>query len=166
MLISNRIKIKITAILIIFEAIGLLAQNGIAPQDESFDPAVLKEPPLPIMDNTLIYEIATDLQPPTVKPQNTPSDSAIYVEKMGWKIQVFSTSDYFLADSVYQKAQRKFENIAVEKVFNLPYYKIRVGNCVTREEAERLLSRALELNFPDAWVVRTQIRINAKTDIY
>lgn len=158
-------RIKTTAILVLLSAVSLLAQVEIAPQDESFDPAVLKEPPLPMLDNTLIYEIVSDLKPPTVKAK-VPADSIVYVEKMGWKVQLFSTSDYFLADSVYREVQRKFEITAVEKVFNLPYYKIRVGNCTTREEAERLLTRALELRYPDAWVVRTQVKIIVKEGIY
>jgi len=158
-------RIKTTAILVILLTAGLLAQAQVAPQDESFNPVVLKEPPLPMLDNTLIYEIATDLKTPAAKPQ-APADSVEYVEKMGWKVQVFSTSDFFLADSIHRKAQCQFENIEVEKVFNLPYYKIRVGNCITREEAERLLSRAQELHYPDAWVIRTQIKIVVKEDFY
>lgn len=134
-------------------------------QDESFDPSVLKEPPLPMLDNTLIYEIVTDLKTPVAKSE-TPVDSVGYVEKMGWKVQVFSTSDFFLADSIYRQVQQRFENIEVEKVFNLPYYKIRVGNCVTREEAERLLSRAVELNYPDSWVIKTQIKIVIKKEVF
>lgn len=158
-------RIKTTVILVILLTGGLLAQTQIAPQDESFNPVVLKEPPLPMLDNTLIYEIVTDLKTPVAKSQ-APADSVEYVEKMGWKVQVFSTSDFFLADSIYRDVQRQFENVEVEKVFNLPYYKIRVGNCVTREEAERLLNRAQELHYPDAWVIRTQIKIIVKEDIF
>jgi len=159
-------KIKAVAFFIILGAVNLPAQNGIAPQDENFDPAVLKEPPLSILDNTLIYEIVTDLKTPVINPKSASADSVTYVEKMGWKVQVFSTSDYFLADSVYQLAQQKFENIDIERVFNLPYYKIRIGNCVTREEAESLLAQALQLRFPDAWVIRTPIRIMVKKDSF
>jgi len=161
----NRMRIKNTVILVLLCAAGLFAQEKVAVQDESFNPSVLKEPPLPMLDNSLIYEIVTDLKAPLNKPR-IPADSVEFVEKMGWKVQVFSSSDFFLADSVFRDAQRQFVNHEVEKVFNLPYYKIRVGNCITREEAERLLTRAQELRYTDAWVIRTQIRVVAREDIF
>jgi len=154
-----------TVFLILFSFASLLSQEIIAPQDESFDPAILKEPPLPMLDNTLIYEIVTDLKP-LAKPIKDVTDSVAYVEKMGWKVQVFSSSDYFLADSVYRTLQGQFGNSEVEKVFNLPYYKIRIGNCATREEAERLLIRAQELGYRDAWVIRTQVKMTVKEGFF
>jgi hypothetical protein len=158
-------RIKTIVCLTIILTAGLLAQTGIRPQDESFDPGVLKEPPLPLLDNTLIYEIVTDPKAPAARSE-TPDDSVRYIEKMGWKVQVFSSSDFFLADSIYRQVQQKFQNVEVEKVFNLPYYKIRIGNCATREEAERLLARAQEMHYSDAWIIRTQIRIITREDIF
>ena len=170
----NRMRIKTSVVLLILccapgwvmqSGRELCAQDKIAPQDESFDPTILKEPPLPMLDNTLIYEVVTDLKTPAAKV-STPDDSVQYVEKMGWKVQVFSTSDFFLADSIYREAVLKFGNEEVEKVFNLPYYKIRIGNCLTREDAERFLTRAQAIKYPDAWVIRTQIKVRVKADIY
>jgi hypothetical protein len=79
---------------------------------------------------------------------------------------VFSTSDYFLADSIYHEIRSQFGDSTVEKVFNLPYYKIRIGNCATREEAERLLVRAQELGYRDAWVIRTQVKLAVKEGLF
>jgi len=143
---------------------SLSAQESLPPQDESFDPAILKEPTLPILDKTLIYEIITDLSP-TMSPSGG-EDSLQIVAKSGWKVQLFSTSDFFLADSIYQQAQQRFPDQAVEKVFDLPYYKIRVGNCQTREEAEKLLAKALELRYFDAWVIRTRIKVVERGSYY
>jgi len=159
-------KNKAIVVLILLSFACLLAQENIAPQDESFDPGVLKEPPLPMLDNTLIYEVVTDLKPLAKPPVNNAADSIVYIEKMGWKVQVFSTSDYFLADSIYHEIRSKFGDSTVEKVFNLPYYKIRIGNCATREEAERLLVRAQELGYRDAWVIRTQVKLAVKEGLF
>ena len=79
-------KNKAIVVLILLSFACLLAQENIAPQDESFDPAVLKEPPLPMLDNTLIYEVVTDLKPLTKPPVNNAADSIVYIEKMGWKV--------------------------------------------------------------------------------
>lgn len=156
--------LKFRLILILSLYGWLLAQDKLPPQDESFDPAVLREPTLPLLDKTLIAEIVTDLQP--ISPANPANDTLQVVEKTGWKVQIFSTSDFFLADSIYRQALGRFAGLEVEKVFDLPYYKIRVGNCQTREEAEKLLTRAQELRYFDAWVIRTRIRVTEKGSFY
>ncbi len=155
---------KVYLILLMILSLRLLAQDKLPPQDESFDPALLKEPTLPILDKTAIYEIVTDIVPSA--PVNLPVDTVQFVEKMGWKVQIFSTNDFFLADSIYREAVIKFGDQSVEKVFDLPYYKIRVGNCETREQAERLLSRAQELSYFNAWVIRTRIKVKEKWNLY
>jgi len=54
----------------------------------------------------------------------------------------------------------------VVKEFNSPYYKIRVGNCTTREAAEELLKRAANLNYRDAWIIRTPVKTEEKLFLY
>jgi len=142
------------SILVLFNL--LPAQNQIPPQDESFDPLQLHEPSLPFLDGSMIYEIITDIKEPGEEAQD--SDTLRVVKKMGYKVQLFSTTDFFKADTIYQKAVNDFIEQEVVKVFNSPYYKIRLGNCVTREEAEALLNRALTLKYRDAWIIRTPIK--------
>lgn len=143
------------SILVLFNL--LLAQNQIPPQDESFDPLQLHEPSLPFLDGSMIYEIITDIKEPGEKAVQD-SDTLRVVKKMGYKVQLFSTTDFFKADTIFQKAVNDFIDQEVVKVFNSPYYKIRLGNCVTREEAEILLNRALTLKYRDAWIIRTPIK--------
>jgi len=142
----------------------LSAQELRVLQDESFDPRRLHEPTLPLLDNSQIYEIVTDLQTPPA--MRLPDDSLQVSEKVGYKVQVFATDDYFLADSIYRQVAQVFTGQAVEKVFHLPNYKIRVGNCLTREEAEKLLARSYELRYPDAWIVRTLIQVRERANFY
>jgi len=152
-------------IFIIFALTPAFAKGQIARQNESFDPMDLNEPPLPFMDGTMIYEIITDINKPTIM-HDLGKDTLHVVEKMGWKVQVFSTSDFYEADTVYKQAKDSFEDEEVEKIFNSPYYKIRVGNCSTREEAENLLSKALELKYREAWIIRTRVKVKEKTFSY
>jgi len=143
------------SILVLFNL--LLAQNQIPPQDESFDPLQLHEPSLPFLDGSMIYEIITDIKEPGEKEAQN-SDTLRVVKKMGYKVQLFSTTDFFKADTIYLKAVNDFIDQDVVKDFNSPYYKIRLGNCITREEAEALLNRALALRYRDAWIIRTPIK--------
>lgn len=130
--------------------------QSIPEQNESFNPMTLNEPSLPILDGTIVYEIVTDITEQVKNPVK--SDTVRLVEKMGWKVQIFSTDDFYWADSVYQNAMYAFTGEDVEKVFNSPCYKIRVGNCLTREEAETLLKRAEALKYQESWIIHTKIK--------
>lgn len=141
----------------------LMAQERMADQDESFDPLNLHEPSLPILDGSMIYEIITDIKEPDERLHR---DTVRIVEKTGWKVQLFSTTDFYKADTVYFQAVDDFIDEEVVKVFNSPNYKIRVGNCTTRESAEELLRRALDLKYRDAWIIRTSVKVEERLILY
>ena len=71
---------------------SVMAQEQIIEQDESFDPMDLNEPPMPLTDKTMIYEIITDIDEKLTTPRSI-VDSLHVVEKMGWKVQIFSSDD-------------------------------------------------------------------------
>lgn len=126
-------------------------------QDETFNPSTLNEPALPLLDGTVVQEIISDIAAP-VPSNRVAGDTLKTVEKTGWKVQAFITSDFDQADSVFQVLLAAFPPEDVEKAFYTPYYKIRIGNCQTREEAERVLKRVGNLGFREAWIVQTKIR--------
>jgi hypothetical protein len=41
--------------------------------------------------------------------------------------------------------------------YDAPYYKVRVGNCLTRREGDLLQERAVRRGYRDAWVVRSLV---------
>ena len=138
---------------------------AVVEQDESFDPLDLYEPSLPILDGSMIYEIITDIKEPSATDR-LDRDSARVVEKMGWKVQIYSTTDFYQADTLFLKAVEDFIDQEPVKEFNSPYYKIRVGNCSTREQAEELLDRAIELKYREAWIIRTPVKTEEKLFLY
>ncbi|MCD6440705.1 MAG: hypothetical protein J7L86_02810 [Candidatus Marinimicrobia bacterium] len=154
---------RILIVLIISGMSFLMAQERMADQDESFDPLNLHEPSLPILDGSMIYEIITDIKEPD---ERLCRDTVRIVEKTGWKVQLFSTTDFYKADTVYFQAVDDFIEEEVVKVFNSPNYKIRVGNCTTRESAEELLRRALDLKYRDAWIIRTSVKVKERLILY
>lgn len=127
------------------------------PQDETFNPLTLNEPALPLLDGTVVQEIISDIATP-VSSNRIAGDSLKTIEKTGWKVQAFITNDFDLADSVYRQLLAAFPPEDVEKAFHSPNYKIRIGNCQTREEAERVLKRVEGLGFHEAWIVQTKIK--------
>ena len=156
---------RFATFLLILISLSAVAQNERVPQDESFDPLNLYEPSLPILDGSMIYEIITDIRQSTAA-EWADRDTARIVEKMGWKVQLFSTTDFYHADTVYYQAVEDFLDQDVSKVFNSPYYKIRVGNCTTREQAEALLNRAIDLKYRDAWIIRTMVKTEERMITY
>ncbi|MBO8131565.1 MAG: SPOR domain-containing protein [Candidatus Marinimicrobia bacterium] len=151
---------SLTLLVILFQFATGLPDSTIV-QDESFDPVKLNEPPISIFDGVMIYEIFTGTNEGEIRV-----DSVRVRETVGYKVQVFSADDFYLADSLFRYCKELFPNEEVEKVFNSPYYKIRVGNCLTREEAERLLKIAIESGLKDAWIIRTRIEVKENIKKY
>ena len=70
----------------------------------------------------------------------------------GYRVQIFTTENSAAADSLANQAERKLDT-PVYKVYSPPYYKIRVGNCETLEEAEELEKEILKAGF-ETFIVR------------
>ena len=47
-------------------------------------------------------------------------------------------------------------------IFEAPNYKLRVGDFLDRENAERLRMRLVSSDFPSSWIVRTRIQPELK----
>ena len=77
----------------------------------------------------------------------------------GYRVQVFATFSEGKADKIAnQVRERTTEPVYVEYI--APYYKVRVGDCSTKDEAESLKSNLYGLGYSDAFVV--QDTINSK----
>ena len=74
----------------------------------------------------------------------------------GYRVQVFATFSEEKADLIAnQVRERTTEPVYVEYI--APYYKVRVGDCSTREEAESLKSNIYGLGYSDAFIVEDTI---------
>jgi len=71
-------------------------------------------------------------------------------------VQLLATSDEEMAREEKKRAVFKFED-KVYLIFDAPMYKIRVGDCLTRKEAEELKKQAVSQGFTDAWIVPSQV---------
>ncbi len=139
----------ITISLFITLNFGLIfAQN----QNESFDPSVLKnyEPDWPILLNPILGNTQITFQNDTTKHER--------VEVEGYRLQVFATKSRQTADSLKTVLEKKLEEQVYVK-FEVPNYKVRVGNCEKRADAEALKSKLTRMGYPFAWIVRTRIEM-------
>jgi len=150
---------KLLILISIFSVTYLNAQV-IAKQNEDFDPLTLNEPPVSILNTSDIYEIISDVHGYTY---GSVSENEFREIKMqGWKIQLFSTKNFYEADSIKNLANDQFPNEEVLSIFNSPYYKIRIGNCKDRNNAEQLLQDAKNRQFNSAWIIPSRIKVKER----
>ena len=74
----------------------------------------------------------------------------------GYRVQIFVSSNLGSAQKIKTEAEEFFPN-EVYLQYDAPYYKIRVGNCLTRREGDLLKERAVRHGYRDAWVVRSLV---------
>ena len=87
---------------------------------------------------------------------NTISDSLL-VEIEGFRVQIFATQDRNKAESIKIDLELAIAE-SVYIIFEAPNYKVRIGNFLDRDSAEKLRQELVKKNFPSSWIVRTRIQ--------
>jgi hypothetical protein len=86
------------------------------------------------------------------------SDEVKTVTVAGYRVQLYSTTDYYAAVRVRNEAMNRFtEEIIMD--FEQPYYKIRIGNYTEKQEADEVRIFARSIGYPEAWVIQTKVTI-------
>lgn len=118
---------------------------------EDFDPLILND------DDVWIL--------PSAKSGSSSKENRIAVPKskiskeevvQGYRIQLVATKEEEQAREIKKNAMLKLSH-PVYLIFEPPLYKVRVGDCATREEAKEILNEAKQNGFPDAWIVPSMI---------
>ncbi len=127
-------------------------ENVVPPpaEETTILPPVEEETPVPPAGEEVITASPTVPAPPAVPSPTKP------VKVLGFRVQLFASSTQKNAERVADDARNTFkEHIYVE--YAAPYYKVHVGDCLTREEAQVLKNKALSLGYRGAFVVETTI---------
>jgi len=124
--------------------------------DESFDPLKLKEPTSTLFNEQTQNEVSRQVSVDTLGAiQDQQTDG----EQFGYRVQLLLTPNYQEADSILTQVREMFEGEAQAYwVYDSPNYKIQIGDCTTRTEAEELRDQAQDLGFRFSWVVPSVIR--------
>jgi hypothetical protein len=75
-----------------------------------------------------------------------------------YRIQIFTSRLYTEANRELALAEEIF-NLPVHLDYEVPYYKLRVGDFSSRVEAEDMLPEIRAIGYRDAWVARVVLRI-------
>lgn len=126
--------------------------------DESFDPATLREPAFDIPRKIPKDQVQSQAYV-QVQTDTTVSDTS-WVTTPGYQLQLLQTEDGQQAREAMKIALLDLDT-DVQVVYDPPYYKVRAGRFVNRNDAERLQQLADEKGYAYAWVVRTAVRVRA-----
>lgn len=129
---------------------------------EDFDPLTLRDD-----DIVVPSPLNTDENPDESEsiPYRTPTDAdrASAETVSGFRIQLLATRDEAQANEVKRSAIFTFEQ-RVYLVFEPPYFRLRIGDCRTRKEAEELRDLAAEKGFRDAWIVPSRVFVQPEPE--
>jgi hypothetical protein len=78
----------------------------------------------------------------------------------GFRIQVFSTIEIDTANAVKNELSSLPESVGIYIIFDSPYYKVRVGDFVSRPDANQLLKTLIDRGYMDSWIVADRILLN------
>ena len=98
------------------------------------------------------------------KPNGQPNASSTtgFVERNGYRIQVFMGRDRSEVESKQSAILRAFPELAAHKQYDAPNWKLRVGDFITSEEATMFLHR-LQKEFPqfgkEMFIVSEKIKL-------
>lgn len=75
---------------------------------------------------------------------------------MGFRVQLHAFRDKESADIAQRNAESRLD-LPVYNEFIDEWYKVRIGNFITKEEAEIYREKCARKGFPDAWVIECEI---------
>jgi len=123
--------------------------------DESFDPLTLDD------DDILIA--GDNNNQVVVNNQNNPEpDKIITVKEInGFRVQILATKNIETASLFEQEASERFGHLDHETylIFETPLYRIRVGDCKERTQAEELRDLALQYGYRESFIVKSKIQV-------
>lgn len=71
----------------------------------------------------------------------------------GFRIQLFFTQEIEEANKLKDSIEQQLSDVWSYVVYDLPYYKVRVGDFVDRSSANVMLRKILSIGYKDAWIV-------------
>lgn len=126
-------------------------------QDESWDPSAVLERQQPFSTSSMPV-ITPDQFEVWLKGRKN-EDSTASVFRNGFRVQLHSTRVEEEARATVQKAVSSFpENVYL--MFDNPFFKVRLGDCPSRVDADSLQQRAIQQGYASAWIVRSHVYIH------
>jgi hypothetical protein len=160
-------------VIVFGEEEGYVIEEPVYPEEEASQPEEIEVTPPPIEEPVSVIEepisvIEEPIAPPVeetlppvieetyVPPAPTPAPSPPPLTVFGFRIQIFASSTEDNANRVASDV-RSVLTARVYVDYVAPYYKVRVGDCLTYEEAEALKNKVLRQGYHGAFIVETMV---------
>lgn len=101
----------------------------------------------------------------TVETVTDLPDQIDSLHNQAFRIQLFTGKVYGEAKEALTVAEEIFDR-PVFLDYEVPYFKIRVGNFADREDAEEYLMRAKTAGYTNAWIVAVNVRVQEAAPLY
>jgi cell division protein FtsN len=149
-------------LIFLFGCAGTKKQTGEQPPsgekielDESFDPLLLDDEDIKFETKS---KPAQTVAPVNLLPEQkttTPTNELVD----GFRIQLISTKDLESATKAKLIAEEQFSDLQINFYleFDSPYYKVRVGDFKSRDDAESIREVIRSRGYPKAWIVTTKV---------
>lgn len=118
---------------------------------EDFDPQSLNDDDIKIEEPKATYSTDED---DFVDIQQSLTDTI----GAGYRVQLIQTSDPEEAKDVQKDAILRFD-YEVYRVFDPPFYKVRIGDFINWSDAEQVQKLAIQKGYREAWVIRTKVNL-------
>jgi hypothetical protein len=115
------------------------------PSEFNPDPHVIKG-----RENSLFESLHASTMVIAVLPETIP----------GFRVQAFLSQDYDEAGIVHDSLSSAFPDELIYTVYDLPFYKVRIGNFTERQKAGVLLRKIISMGYKDAWIVPDKVLKN------
>ena len=79
----------------------------------------------------------------------------------GYRLQIFESSSVEETNRTLRKFERSLKD-SIYMVFEAPLYKLRLGNFVTKKEAEKQKTNLNKKGYKNIWIVRSRIEQSSK----
>lgn len=165
-----RFSVIIIILALLITSCGMRRVGSRTPQSEETPPVPLFDPMATPQDREVVPEVhpvrvaaVPDAGDSLVRPGDMSylefdSSASVTAPTEVYRVQIFTSR-------LYSEAAR--ERLLAEEIFNLPihldyevpYYKLRVGDYAVRDEAESMLAEIKTIGYRNAWVARVVIRV-------
>ncbi len=127
--------------------------------DESFDPLSLKDDDIKITEKETAPPATSAKEEKTDTRKETLSEGL--QETDGFRVQLLATRNLETATIEQERAENQFKRMGhkIYLIFETPFYKLRVGDLLTRKQAEELREKAKQYGYDQAFIVRSKVQV-------
>ena len=129
--------------------------------DESFDPLSLNDDDIEIKANKERQPVRQKRIEAAAVTESSDKPELPVKERDGYRVQLLATKSYEAATVAQQTAEEQFASFNYKTYisFEAPQYKVRVGDALTRSEAEEIRETARDFGYKGAFIVRSKVLV-------